>query len=50
MIIIRKARLKDINTVITLENDLYNNQMEYIRKKNHIILRIFLSRKTPIIF
>ena len=32
MIVIRKARLKDIDTLITLENELYDNQVEYLRK------------------
>jgi hypothetical protein len=34
MTIIRKARLNDIDILINLENELYNNQIEYIRKSN----------------
>ena len=29
MIVIRKARLNDIDTLISLENELYDNQIEY---------------------
>jgi ribosomal-protein-alanine N-acetyltransferase len=32
MIVIRKARLKDIDTLISLENELYDNQVEYLRE------------------
>jgi ribosomal protein S18 acetylase RimI-like enzyme len=32
MIVIRKARLNDIDTLISLENELYDNQVEYLRE------------------
>jgi ribosomal protein S18 acetylase RimI-like enzyme len=32
MIVIRKARLNDINMLISLENELYDNQVEYLKK------------------
>ena len=45
MIIIRKARLKDINTLISLENELYNDQIEYLRESKSQNIGDFFLKK-----
>ena len=45
MIVIRKARLNDIDTLISLENELYNNQIEYLRESKSQNLGDFSLKK-----
>jgi ribosomal protein S18 acetylase RimI-like enzyme len=50
MILIRKARLKDINTLIRLENELYDNQIKYLKKSKSKNLGDFFLTKNSNIF
>ena len=50
MIVIRKARLNDIDTLISLENELYDNQIEYLRESKSQNLGDFSLKKNSNIF
>jgi ribosomal protein S18 acetylase RimI-like enzyme len=50
MILIRKARLKDINTLIRLENELYDDQIEYLKESKSKNLGDFFLKKNSNIF
>jgi len=45
MIVIRKARLKDIDTLISLENELYDTQVEYLKESKSQNLDDFSLKK-----
>jgi ribosomal protein S18 acetylase RimI-like enzyme len=45
MIIIRKAKLNDTNILMKLENELYNNQIEYIKKSSPQNLENLILKK-----
>lgn len=45
MIEIRKAKLKDVDILINLENELYDNQVDYLRKSNSQNIGDFLLKK-----
>lgn len=44
MIVIRKAMLKDIHTLTSLENELYDNQVEYLRESKSQNLDDFILK------
>ena len=50
MVIIRKAKLEDVEDLVSLENDLFNNQIEYIKKSNPDNLYNFKLKKDSNIF
>jgi ribosomal protein S18 acetylase RimI-like enzyme len=50
MVIIRKARLNDIDTLISLENELYDNQFEYLKESKSKNLDDFSLKEDSNIF